>query len=147
MSLLEVGVSVALCMTIMIYNRLLTPLLFVSCSFVFVGAWIFSSKSSYLSKLNVRSTQLHGTQAVATEDNITPTIYEDDLYRVLEVPFGASKMTIKQAYLKKVYLHHPDRNKTDEALQIFRNVTYAYQVLAKDPSSRREYDSKFKAKQ
>lgn len=122
-------------------------LLVFFCSFASVFAWISSQKSFFSSLSSARSSRLYGTQAVASDDNITPTTYEEDLYRVLGVSFGASKATIKQAYLKKVYLHHPDRNKTDEALQIFRNVTYAYQVLAKDPSSRREYDSKFKTKQ
>lgn len=74
------------------------------------------------------STRLLKTTVSPTE-TVLPATYESDLYRVLGVSRDSPRGEIKDAYLKIVFQNHPDRNKTEEALHIFRNATYAYQIL------------------
>jgi DnaJ-domain-containing protein 1 len=91
-------------------------------------------------------TKLHCVRAKQTDQSITPPTYESDLYKVLGISTGANLDEIKQAYKRKVYQNHPDRNKTMEALHVFRNVTYAYQILGKNKNLKYEYDAKYQAR-
>jgi len=63
-----------------------------------------------------------------------------DFYRVLGVSREASHETIKKAYRKLVFDHHPDRNpdSTDAEGKI-REINAAYEVIG-DPEARRNYD-------
>eukprot|EP00597_Dinobryon_sp_UTEXLB2267_P002153 CAMPEP_0170061820 /NCGR_PEP_ID=MMETSP0019_2-20121128/3254_1 /TAXON_ID=98059 /ORGANISM="Dinobryon sp., Strain UTEXLB2267" /LENGTH=405 /DNA_ID=CAMNT_0010267765 /DNA_START=914 /DNA_END=2131 /DNA_ORIENTATION=- len=50
---------------------------------------------------------------------------------------------LKEAYRSISFRNHPDRNKSVEALNIFRNASYAYKVLGKDRKTRLNYDSEY----
>ena len=63
-----------------------------------------------------------------------------DYYEVLGVQKGANKNQIKDAYRKLALQYHPDRNKSPEAEERFKEVSEAYAVLS-DDEKRRQYDS------
>jgi molecular chaperone DnaJ len=62
-----------------------------------------------------------------------------DYYDVLGVPRGATKDQVKEAYRKLALQYHPDRNKSPEAEERFKEITEAYAVLS-DDDKRRQYD-------
>jgi molecular chaperone DnaJ len=63
-----------------------------------------------------------------------------DFYRVLGVSREASNETIKKAYRKLVFDHHPDRNPdSNDADAKIREINAAYEVIG-DPEARRNYD-------
>ena len=63
-----------------------------------------------------------------------------DYYEVLGVQKGATKDQIKDAYRKLALQFHPDRNKSPEAEERFKEISEAYAVLS-DDEKRRQYDS------
>jgi molecular chaperone DnaJ len=66
---------------------------------------------------------------------------DEDYYRILGVPRGASKDEIKRAYRRLAKKYHPDLNKDDPkaAEEQFKRVSEAYEVLA-DDEKRSIYD-------
>ncbi len=62
-----------------------------------------------------------------------------DYYKVLGVARDASEEEVRKAFRRKALEFHPDRNKSPEAAEHFREVNEAYQVLS-DPERRRQYD-------
>jgi molecular chaperone DnaJ len=62
-----------------------------------------------------------------------------DYYEVLGVPKEASKDQIKAAYRKLAMQYHPDRNKSPEAEERFKEISEAYAVLS-DDAKRAQYD-------
>lgn len=62
-----------------------------------------------------------------------------DYYAILGVVKSASQEEIKKAYRKLALQYHPDRNKTKEAEEKFKEITKAYEVLS-DPQKRQTYD-------
>lgn len=62
-----------------------------------------------------------------------------DYYEVLGVAKSASLDEIKKAYRKLALEYHPDRNKTKEAEEKFKEVTKAYEVLSNE-EKRKTYD-------
>jgi molecular chaperone DnaJ len=62
-----------------------------------------------------------------------------DYYAVLGVPHDADKATIKKAYHKLAMKWHPDKNKSPEAEEKFKQIAKAYAIL-KDPKKRAQYD-------
>ncbi|WP_378730799.1 DnaJ C-terminal domain-containing protein [Nocardia brasiliensis] len=62
-----------------------------------------------------------------------------DYYEVLGVPRDADKDQIQQAYRKLARRYHPDVNSDPAAVERFKQIGEAYQVLA-DPETRRRYD-------
>jgi len=62
-----------------------------------------------------------------------------DYYEVLGVTKSASAAEIKSAYRKLALKWHPDRNKTPDAEEKFKQINQAYQVLS-DPKKKELYD-------
>lgn len=62
-----------------------------------------------------------------------------DYYQILSIPKTASLDEIKKAYRKLALEYHPDRNKSKEAEEKFKEVTKAYEVLS-DQQKRQSYD-------
>lgn len=62
-----------------------------------------------------------------------------DYYSVLGVSKTANDAEIKSAYRKKALEYHPDRNKSADAVEKFKEVNRAYEVLS-DSQKRQQYD-------
>lgn len=62
-----------------------------------------------------------------------------DYYEILGVPRDADERAIKKAYHKLAMEWHPDRNKSPEAGERFKEIATAYAIL-KDPQKRARYD-------
>lgn len=62
-----------------------------------------------------------------------------DFYDVLGVAKNASKDEIKKAYRKLALQWHPDRNKSSQAEEKFKEINEAYEVLA-DSKKKEAYD-------
>lgn len=62
-----------------------------------------------------------------------------DFYEVLGVPKTATDQEIKAAYRKMALEWHPDRNKTPEATQRFKEINEAYEVVG-NKDKRASYD-------
>jgi molecular chaperone DnaJ len=64
---------------------------------------------------------------------------DKDYYKILGVGKTASQDEIKRAYRKLAVQYHPDKNKTKEGEQKFKEVSKAYEALS-DPQKRQAYD-------
>jgi len=62
-----------------------------------------------------------------------------DYYKILGVSKDASEEDIKKAYRRLALQYHPDKNKSPEAEEKFKEINEAYEVLS-DPEKRRIYD-------
>lgn len=58
-------------------------------------------------------------------------------YQILEIPTNSTKDEIKKAYKKLALKFHPDKNKATNAVEQFRLISEAYQVLTEQ---REQYD-------
>ncbi len=63
-----------------------------------------------------------------------------DYYSILGVGKDASIDDIKKAYRELALKYHPDRNKSPDAEEKFKEINEAYAVLS-DPEKRKQYDS------
>ena len=63
-----------------------------------------------------------------------------DYYEALGVSKSASKDAIKDAYRKLAMQYHPDRNKSPDAEEKFKEISEAYAVLS-DDGKRHQYDT------
>ncbi len=63
-----------------------------------------------------------------------------DYYKVLGVSKTAPKNEIKDSYRKLAMQYHPDRNKSPDAEEKFKEISEAYAVLS-DDEKRRQYDT------
>lgn len=63
----------------------------------------------------------------------------NDLYERLGLKTNATHSDIKQAYRKKAFTCHPDKNPSADAQKQFQEVSEAYNILS-DPSKRTMYD-------
>lgn len=64
---------------------------------------------------------------------------EKDYYKVLGVSKSASAEELKKAYRKLALEYHPDKNKSKEAEEKFKEINEAYEVLS-NPQKRKNYD-------
>jgi len=62
-----------------------------------------------------------------------------DYYDILGISHNATLDEIKKAYRKLALKYHPDRNKSKEAEEKFKEINEAYAVLG-DPEKRKQYD-------
>lgn len=62
-----------------------------------------------------------------------------DYYQVLGVSKSSTQEEIKKAYRKLAIQFHPDKNKSKDAAEKFKEVGKAYEVLS-DPQKRQTYD-------
>jgi len=62
-----------------------------------------------------------------------------DFYDILGVSKNASRDEIKKAYRKQALEWHPDRNKSAEASEKFKEINEAYEVLG-NPQKKQTYD-------
>ncbi|MCM1339762.1 MAG: J domain-containing protein [Muribaculaceae bacterium] len=60
-------------------------------------------------------------------------------YEILEIEPDATSVKIKCAYRKLARKYHPDINKNEGAIEIFKQITTAYETLS-DNEKRRNYD-------
>jgi molecular chaperone DnaJ len=67
-------------------------------------------------------------------------VAEREYYDVLGVPKDATKDQIKDAYRNLALQYHPDRNKSPDAEEKFKEISEAYAVLS-DDDKRKQYDS------
>jgi molecular chaperone DnaJ len=65
---------------------------------------------------------------------------KQSFYETLGVDRDANEEEIRKAFRKNAMKWHPDRNKTDQASDKFKELNEAYQVLI-DPEKRRMYDT------
>jgi len=63
-----------------------------------------------------------------------------DYYRILNISKSATESEIKLAYRKLAKQYHPDVNKSPEAVDKFKEITSAYEVLS-DKDKKSIYDS------
>lgn len=61
-------------------------------------------------------------------------------YEILEVSTDATTSEIKSAYRKLARIYHPDVNKDAKAIDMFKEITSAYETLCND-LERRKYDT------
>lgn len=62
-----------------------------------------------------------------------------DYYQILDIPRNASEEEIRKAYKKMAFKFHPDKNKSSEAEEKFKEIAEAYEVLS-DPQKREVFD-------
>ena len=60
---------------------------------------------------------------------------EKDYYSILEIKKGASIDEVKQAYRKLALKYHPDKNKSPDAEEKFKEIGEAYEALRKKKHS------------
>ena len=65
---------------------------------------------------------------------------KQDYYVRLGISRDASQEEIKNAYRKLALRYHPDRNKSSDAEEKFKEVSEAYAILS-DPEKRQQYDA------
>jgi hypothetical protein len=71
---------------------------------------------------------------ISRTHNLSMTYYD-----ILELPPNATADQIKKRYRQLAVRYHPDKNTDVHAVEIFRSVTAAYEVLS-DPDRKRDYD-------
>lgn len=62
-----------------------------------------------------------------------------DYYKILGIQKGTSEDEIKKAYRKQALKYHPDKNKSPDAEEKFKEIAEAYDVLS-DPKKKDIYD-------
>eukprot|EP00613_Pedinella_sp_CCMP2098_P072724 CAMPEP_0171915926 /NCGR_PEP_ID=MMETSP0993-20121228/14391_1 /TAXON_ID=483369 /ORGANISM="non described non described, Strain CCMP2098" /LENGTH=110 /DNA_ID=CAMNT_0012551161 /DNA_START=37 /DNA_END=365 /DNA_ORIENTATION=- len=63
----------------------------------------------------------------------------EDYYKILGVPRTADEKELKKAYRKLALKFHPDKNPGEDAVEKFKMINQAYDVLS-DSTKRQNYD-------
>tara|TARA_B100001287_G_C22649670_1_gene514551 strand:+ start:153 stop:1169 length:1017 start_codon:yes stop_codon:yes gene_type:complete len=63
-----------------------------------------------------------------------------DLYSILNISRSANDSEIKKSYKKLAFQYHPDKNKSENAQEKFREISEAYEILT-NTDKRRMYDN------
>ena len=63
-----------------------------------------------------------------------------DLYSILNIQKSSNNDEIKKAYRKLAFQYHPDKNKSNEAIDKYKDISEAYDILT-DRDKRRIYDN------
>ena len=66
-----------------------------------------------------------------------------DYYKILGINSSSTVEEVKKAFRKKALHYHPDKNKSKDAAEKFREVYEAYEILT-DNIQRQKYDSLYK---
>jgi DnaJ family protein B protein 9 len=66
-------------------------------------------------------------------------VFAKDYYKTLGVTKKATEKEIKKAFRALALVYHPDKSSEPDALDKFREIAEAYEVLS-DPDKRRQYD-------
>ena len=66
-----------------------------------------------------------------------------DYYKILNIPPFSEEKIIKKSYFNLARKFHPDKNKSPEAEEMFKEISAAYQVLS-DKEKRKLYDDQRK---
>jgi tetratricopeptide (TPR) repeat protein len=74
---------------------------------------------------------------------VSPRSSQADHYAILNLTPHASVDDIKRAFRRLALKYHPDKNQDDGAVDNFRRVKLAHEVLT-DPIKRRQYDSELR---
>lgn len=69
---------------------------------------------------------------------------ETEYYDLLDVSVDANDTDLKKAYRKQAMKYHPDKNRSEDAEEKFKDISKAYQVLS-DPNLRAVYDKNGKS--
>eukprot|EP00471_Norrisiella_sphaerica_P003783 CAMPEP_0184491576 /NCGR_PEP_ID=MMETSP0113_2-20130426/20763_1 /TAXON_ID=91329 /ORGANISM="Norrisiella sphaerica, Strain BC52" /LENGTH=703 /DNA_ID=CAMNT_0026875995 /DNA_START=90 /DNA_END=2201 /DNA_ORIENTATION=+ len=77
--------------------------------------------------------------AAANSGSSSPSKAPQNPYLALGVRKGCSEKELREAYRKLAKMYHPDKNKTPEAAEMFRNVKRAYDLLS-TPEDRRKWE-------
>jgi len=96
-------------------------------------------------KYTTKLYSLRDLEAKASDESISPAVFDEDLYGILGVLPNATREELRDSYWKIAALNHPDRNSSEEAIQVFRNASRAYQILGKNEKTRQLYDNQYKA--
>lgn len=98
------------------------------------GAVIFVSEN--ISRL---PQQLNYSPSDLKRQSLAPDKMGKDYYKILEISRDAKDDDIKKAYRKLALKYHPDKNKSPQAEEKFKEVAEAYEVLS-DKKKREIYD-------
>lgn len=112
------------------------------------NSYNLNKKGNNINIVNNKNTKLFSLrdlEAKPSDESISPAVFEEDLYGVLGVKPNATRGELRDSYWKIAALNHPDRNSSEEAIQIFRNASRAYQILGKNEKTRQLYDNQYKA--
>jgi tetratricopeptide (TPR) repeat protein len=64
-----------------------------------------------------------------------------DYYAVLGLTLDASEPDIKRAYHTLAKMYHPDRNKSEDSIALFQDISLAHTILSDTKGKKREYDN------
>ena len=64
-----------------------------------------------------------------------PAVVKETHYSVLGISMSATEKEIKSAYRQLALKYHPDKNKDESAIDMFKNISESYSVLSDKVSS------------
>ena len=103
------------------------------------------SKSEKISRKILQRRFIHTSIAFLAIKKPLPKAHtnEENFYTILDLKQTATSSEIKTAYYAQSKEFHPDRNSSEIAKNVYRDVRAAYEVLS-DKSKRRDYDYSLK---